>query len=98
MQHEAEKARQEHARQQLNDELRRLTAIDGKWSSQLRYYREAELPLADEQQRVAIASYKEGAIGYTDFIQNTKEASKVQLDYWAAYGEYMINRMNLLYY
>ena len=98
LQHEAEKARQEHARQQLNDELRRLTAIGEKWSSQLRYYREAELPLADEQQRVAIASYKEGAIGYTDFIQNMKEASKVQLDYWAAYGEYMINRMNLLYY
>ena len=98
LQHEAEKVRQEHTQQQLNNELRRLTAIDEKWSDQLRYYREAELPLADEQQRVAIASYKEGAIGYIDFIQNMKDAAKVQLDYWTAYGEYMTNRMNMIYF
>jgi cobalt-zinc-cadmium resistance protein CzcA len=98
LQYEAEKARQEHTEQQLNNELRRLTAIDEKWSDQLRYYRETELPLADEQQRVAIASYKEGAIGYIDFIQNMKDAAKVQLDYWTAYGEYMTNRMNMIYF
>ncbi len=98
LQHEAEMARQKHTQQQLNNELRRLTAIDEKWSDQLRYYREAELPLADEQQRVAIASYKEGAIGYIDFIQNMKDAAKVQLDYWTAYGEYMTNRMNMIYF
>ena len=98
LQHEAEMARQEHTQQQLNNDLRRLTATDEKWSDQLRYYRETELPLADEQQRVAIASYKEGAIGYIDFIQNMKEAAKVQLDYWTVYGEYMTNRMNMIYY
>ena len=98
LQQEAEKARQEHTRQQLDNELRRLTEMDEKWSYQLRYYRETALPLADEQQRVALASYKEGAIGYIDFIQNMKEAAKEQLDYWTACEEYMTNKMNLLYY
>ena len=98
LQQEAEKARQEHTRQQLDNELRRLTEMDEKWSYQLSYYRETALPLADEQQRVALASYKEGAIGYIDFIQNMKEAAKEQLDYWTVCEEYMTNKMNLLYY
>lgn len=98
LQVEAEKARQTHTQLQLNSELRRLTTTDEKQREQLRYFREAELPLANEQQRVAIASYKEGAIDYIAFINNMKESAKVQLDYWTAYGDYLNNKMNLLYF
>lgn len=98
MQREAEQARLEQTQLQLQSELQTLKASDEKWSEQLNYYREVELPLANELQRVAIRSYQQGAISYMDFIQNIKEGIKVQLDYWDTYREYFSNRMNMLYY
>ena len=98
LQREAEQARLEQTQLQLQSELQTLRASDEKWSEQLNYYREVELPLANELQRVAIRSYQQGAISYMDFIQNIKEGIKVQLDYWDTYREYFSNRMNMLYY
>ena len=98
LQQEAEKARQAHTQLQLSNELKRLSNNNEKWQQQLQYYREMELPLAEEQQRVAIESYRQGAIDYMAFINNMKEVAKVQLDYWNTYGEYLNNIMNLRYY
>ncbi|WP_278984016.1 TolC family protein [Segatella bryantii] len=98
LQREAEQARLEQTQLLLQSELQILKASDEKWSEQLNYYREVELPLAHELQRVAIRSYQQGAISYMDFIQNIKEGIKVQLDYWDTYREYFSNRMNMLYY
>ena len=98
LQQEAEKARQAHTQLQLSNELKRLSNNNEKWQQQLQYYREMELPLAEEQQRVAIESYRQGAIDYMAFINNMKEVAKVQLDYWNTYGEYLNNKMNLRYY
>ena len=68
-----------------------------KWQSMLDYYRTTALPLAKEQQQAAVTSYKEGATDYIGFIQNMKDASQVQLDYWDCFGEYMKSRFKLEY-
>ena len=98
LQQEAEKAQQVHMQLQLSNELKRLSNNNEKWQQQLQYFREMKLPLAEEQQRVAIESYRQGAIDYMAFINNMKEVAKVYLDYWNAYGEYLNNKMNLRYY
>ena len=98
LQFEAEKAQQEHTELLLKSELQTLSANNEKWQEQLKYYREVVLPLADEQQRVAIMSYRQGAIDYIGFIENMKEAAKVQLDYWDVYGEYLTSHIKLLYF
>lgn len=98
LQQEAEKAQQVHMQLQLSNELKRLSNNNEKWQQQLQYFREMKLPLAEEQQRVAIESYRQGAIDYMAFINNMKEVAKVHLDYWNAYGEYLNNKMNLRYY
>ncbi|MBQ7686103.1 MAG: CusA/CzcA family heavy metal efflux RND transporter [Bacteroidaceae bacterium] len=98
LQFEAEKAQQEHTELLLKSELQALSANNEKWHEQLKYYREVVLPLADEQQRVAIMSYHQGAIDYIGFIENMKEAAKVQLDYWDVYGEYLTSHIKLLYF
>ncbi len=66
-----------------------------KWKSMLDYYRQTALPLAKEQQQAAISCYREGATGYLEFIQNMKDATQVQLDYWDCFGEYMKSRFKL---
>lgn len=98
LQFEAEKAQQEHTELLLKSELQALSANNKKWHEQLKYYREVVLPLADEQQRVAIMSYHQGAIDYIGFIENMKEAAKVQIDYWDVYGEYLTSHIKLLYF
>ena len=98
LQFEAEKAQQEHTELLLKLELQTLSANKEKWHEQLKYYREVVLPLAVEQQRVAIMSYHQGAIDYIGFIENMKEAAKVQLDYWDVYGEYLTSHIKLLYF
>ena len=98
LQLEAEKAQQEHTELLLKSELQTLSANKEKWHEQLKYYREVVLPLAVEQQRVAIMSYHQGAIDYIGFIENMKEAAKVQLDYWDVYGEYLTSHIKLLYF
>jgi cobalt-zinc-cadmium resistance protein CzcA len=98
LQQEAEKAQQVHMQLQLSNELKRLSNNNEKWQQQLQYFHEMKLPLAEEQQRVAIESYRQGAIDYMAFINNMKEVAKVHLDYWNAYGEYLNNKMNLRYY
>ena len=98
LQLEAEKAQQEHTELLLKSELQTLSANNEKWDEQLKYYREVVLPLAGEQQRVAIMSYHQGAIDYIGFIENMKEAAKVQLDYWDVYGEYLTSHIKLLYF
>ena len=68
-----------------------------KWQSMLDYYRKTALPLAEEQQQAAITCYKEGATDYLGFMQNMKDASQVQLDYWDCFSEYMISMFKLVF-
>jgi len=98
LQHEAAMAQEEQQRTVLQNQHQRLVINDEKWSSLLEYYKSDALPLANEQEKAVILSYREGAIDYLGFIQNMKDVVKIQLDYWDTYGEYITNRMNLLYY
>ena len=98
IQHEAEKARAEVTRREIDSKRQLLSGNDEKWSASLKYYRENALPLAREQQKAAIMAYQQGATDYLGFIQNMNDAVRVELDYWTTYGEYLNNRMRLLYY
>ena len=98
LQQEAAIAQEEQQRTELLNQHQQLVINDEKWSSLLDYYTQDALALANEQEKAAILSYREGAIDYLGFIQNMKDAVKIQLDYWDTYGEYITNRMNLLYY
>ena len=94
---EREAANQEYLHRQR--EVSTLTsAAEGelhKWQSMLDYYRTTALPLAEQQQQAAVTCYKEGATDYLGFIQNMKDASQVQLDYWDCFGEYMKSKFKL---
>ncbi len=96
---EREAANQEYMQRQREINATTATAEKNvsKWQSMLDYYRNTALPLATEQQQAAITCYQEGATDYVGFIQNMKDASQVQLDYWDCFGEYMKSRFELEY-
>lgn len=76
--------------QQLQDYL--------KWQNAWFYYKETALPLADEQIEGAIIAYKEGALDYISFLQNTRDAIKIEVDSWTAFKDYFTSRYQLEYY
>jgi len=43
-------------------------------------------------------SYREGAIGYLDFIQAVKTAMDTELDYIDAYAKLLESKFNIEYY
>jgi cobalt-zinc-cadmium resistance protein CzcA len=69
-----------------------------KWLNSWNYYREEALPLAREQQSGAILAYKEGAIDYVTFLQNIRDAIRIEVDSWNAFGNYLDSRYLLEYY
>jgi cobalt-zinc-cadmium resistance protein CzcA len=83
---------------ELNSERKALLGSYEKWSSSLNYYRTTALPLAHEQQQAAMQYYREGATDYIGFIQNMKDATQAQLDYWNCYSEYLNTKFKLEYY
>lgn len=69
-----------------------------KWKESWEYYRDEALPLADEQLRGATLAYREGAINYISFLQNAKDAVRLEMDAWNAYGNYADALFQLEYY
>lgn len=69
-----------------------------KWSESWTYYQEEALPLAKEQQKGAITSFREGAIDYMQFIQNVRDALQIKVNAWDAYGKYLEYYWQLNYY
>jgi len=96
---EREAARQNYDWQQreLTSERSTVTEKYKKWTNSLDYYRETALPLAKEQQQAAIQYYQKGATDYIGFIQNMKDATQIQLEYWNCYSEYLNAKFNLEY-
>ena len=90
---------QNYDRQQreLTSERNAVSTQYEKWKKSLEYYRGTALPLAQEQQQAAIRYYKEGATDYLGFIQNMKDATQIQFDYWNCFSEYLNTRFNLEY-
>ncbi|MDT0651167.1 CusA/CzcA family heavy metal efflux RND transporter [Autumnicola edwardsiae] len=69
-----------------------------KWLNSWRYYQEEALPLAIEQREGAIIAYREGAIDYVTFLQNIRDAVRIEIDAWEALASYLDSRSQLEYY
>lgn len=70
---------------------------DKCWES-VAYYQSHALPLAREQQRMAAVSYREGSIGYLDFIQSMNDALTTEMNYVDTYTRMLESKYNLIYY
>jgi cobalt-zinc-cadmium resistance protein CzcA len=82
----------------LDTQQRTLNSEYAKWRNTVDYYRTSALPLAKEQRRSAMLSYREGAIGYLDFIQAVKTAMDTELNYIDAYAKLLESKFNIEYY
>ncbi|WP_423819882.1 CusA/CzcA family heavy metal efflux RND transporter [Salinimicrobium sp. TIG7-5_MAKvit] len=69
-----------------------------KWLNSWRYYQEEALPLAVEQREGAIIAYREGAIDYVTFLQNIRDAVRIEIDAWEALANYLNSRSQLEYF
>lgn len=69
-----------------------------KWQNSWQYYRDIALPMAKEQQTGAVFAYEEGAIDYVTFLQNMREAIRIEVDSWNAFGNYLDSRYQLEYF
>jgi cobalt-zinc-cadmium resistance protein CzcA len=69
-----------------------------KYAQSVSYYQSHALPLAREQQRMALLSYKTGSIGYLDFIQAVNDALTTEKNYVEACTRLLESKYNLLYY
>jgi cobalt-zinc-cadmium resistance protein CzcA len=97
---DTEKARADLMAEQrtIGTQRRTLDSEYAKWRSTVDYYRTSALPLAKEQRRIALLSYKEGATGYLDFIQAVKTAMDTELSYVDAYEKLLESKFNIEYY
>ncbi|SFW26967.1 cobalt-zinc-cadmium resistance protein CzcA [Sinomicrobium oceani] len=69
-----------------------------KWYNSWIYYRDKALPLAEEQRSGAITAYREGAVDYVTFLQNIRDAIRIEVDSWDTFGSYLDSRYQLEYY
>ncbi|MDT0642541.1 CusA/CzcA family heavy metal efflux RND transporter [Zunongwangia sp. F363] len=69
-----------------------------KWRNSWNYYKEEALPLAKEQQDGAVLAFKEGAIDYVTFLQNIRDAIRIEVNSWSAFNDYLDSRYQLEYY
>ena len=69
-----------------------------KWRNSWNYYQDEALPLAQQQRDGAILAYREGAIDYVTFLQNIRDAIRIEIDSWNAFGNYLDYRYQLEYY
>ncbi len=83
---------------QLNAEYQSMREEYLKWRNSWIYYRDQALPLAREQRQGSITAYREGAIDYVTFLQNIRDAIRIEVDSWNALGNYLDSRYELEYY
>ncbi|WP_380079235.1 TolC family protein [Falsiporphyromonas endometrii] len=60
-----------------------------KWQKTWQYYQENALPLAQEQHKGAIKAYEEGGIDYITFLQNIRDALKLEVEAWLTFESYL---------
>lgn len=68
-----------------------------KWKEQIDYYKSTGLKQADEILKVAELSYRNGEIGYVEFIQNISQAIGIKTQYLGALNQYNQSVINLNY-
>lgn len=84
--------------QELNTAYRSIREQYTKWLNSWRYYQQTALPMAREQQEGALFAYQEGAIDYVTFLQNMREAIRIEIDSWNAFGNYLDSHFQLEYF
>ena len=88
----------QQTRLELNATYQNIREQYIKWLESWRYYKEIALPMAQEQQKGAVFAYQEGAIDYVTFLQNMREAIRIEIDSWNAVGNYLDSRYQLEYF
>lgn len=88
----------QQTRLELNAAYKGIREQYFKWMNSWQYYRDTALPMAREQQSGAVFAYKEGAIDYVTFLQNMREAIRIEVDSWNAFGNYLDSRYQLEYF
>lgn len=88
----------EQQRLEASATRRALISEEKKWDQSVAYYRQTALPVAAEQREAAMLAYRQGASSYVEFVQNLKESTQVQLDYWDAMAQYLSAHFRLEYY
>lgn len=83
----------EAARQELDNDRRRLTAALEKEQLALDYIRREMLPLAREQIDASRKAYAQGAVEYQDYLRNLEQALETRFQYLQALRRY--NRVKL---
>lgn len=68
-----------------------------KWKEQVDYYESIGLKKADEILKVAELSYRNGEIGYVEFIQNISQAIGIKTQYLDALNKYNQSVISLSY-
>lgn len=66
---------------QLKTDAAKLRANYDRYRQQLAYYRQTGLPLAEQMNRQAMLAFKEGEIGYLEWIQLMNQAVSIRLQY-----------------
>ncbi len=87
----------QQTRLELNATYQNIREQYIKWLESWQYYQEIALPMAQEQQDGAVFAYQEGAIDYVTFLQNMREAVRIEIDSWNAFGNYLDSRYQLEY-
>lgn len=75
-----------------------LLADLNKFRQSTDYYIHTALPLAQEQQRIALISYRARSIGYLDFIQAAEGALKTEMSYVETLTQFLQTKYELMYY
>lgn len=85
-------------RLEFNTAYRNMRENYIKWLNSWSYYRDEALPLAKEQRKGATTAYQEGAIDYVAFLQNIRDAIRIEVNSWEAFGQYLDRKYQLEYY
>ena len=88
----------QQTRLELNATYQNIREQYIKWLESWQYYQKIALPMAKEQQEGAVFAYQEGAIDYVTFLQNMREAIRIEIDSWNAFGNYLDSRYQLEYF
>ncbi|MDN3204412.1 CusA/CzcA family heavy metal efflux RND transporter [Algoriphagus sediminis] len=82
---------------QLNNQYEVAMANYEKWFRSWEYYKDQAIPTAEEQLRGAALSYREGAIDYVAFLQNSNSALETELRGLESLALYLQSKFYLMY-
>lgn len=83
------------ARQELDNERRRLISALEKEQLSLDYIRKEMLPLAKEQLEDSRKAYAQGAVEYQDYLRNLEQSLDTRLQYLLALRRYNLLKLEL---